>query len=146
MYGGHQRLPTLFVWLKKLFSHQICRADHLRFSLFIYAKHTIKREKSQSRLQATLHRRAHGLHSLRPHSPARAHGPLPPRKLGPYPTRERGTAQRWKGASSHSHFFCLSKSASSCALGMFCVPSTSVRSKILDPLGGYFDFFWKSVS
>ena len=45
MYGGHQRLPTLFVWLKKLFSHQICRADHLRFALFIYAKYTTKIEE-----------------------------------------------------------------------------------------------------
>ena len=48
MYGGHQRLPTLFVWLKKLFSHQICRADHLRFALFIHVKHTTKTKKSQS--------------------------------------------------------------------------------------------------
>lgn len=138
MYGGHQRLQRC-LYGRKIFAIQICRADHLRFALFIYTKHTIKIEKSQSRLQATLHRRAHGLHSLRPHSPARAHGPLPPRKLGPFPAHGGG-------ASSHSHFFCLSKSASSCALGMFCVPSTSVRSKILDPLGGYFDFFWKSVS
>ena len=34
---------------RNLFSQQICRADHLRFALFIYTKHTIKIEKSQSK-------------------------------------------------------------------------------------------------
>lgn len=147
MYGGHQRLQRC-LYGRKIFAIQICRADHLRFTLFIYAKHTIKIEKSQSRLQATLHRRAHGLHSLRPHSPAEPMAPF--RRAAPdevFPAHgEGGPHQRWKRSSSHSHFFCLSKSASSCALGMFCVPSTSVRSKTLEPLGGYFDFFWKSVS
>ena len=40
------------VCMAEIFRLQICRADHLRFALFIYAKHTIKIEKSQSKLQA----------------------------------------------------------------------------------------------
>lgn len=44
MYDGHQRLRALFVW-PKLFRQQICRADHLRFALFIYAKYTTKIEE-----------------------------------------------------------------------------------------------------
>ena len=139
MYGGHQRLRTLFVW-PKLFRQQICRADHLRFALFIYAKHTIKREKSQSRSRAT---------SLQPSLwIAFTQATFPrPNPWTPSASQARHLPRaRGRGASSHSHVFCLSKSASCCALGMICVPSTSVRSKTLDPLGGYFDFFWKSVS
>ena len=58
--------------MAEIFRLQICRADHLRFALFIYAKHTIKIEKSQSKLP----RRAHGLHSLRPHFPAEPKDPF----------------------------------------------------------------------
>jgi len=60
------------VCMAEIFRLQICRADHLRFALFIYAKHTIKIEKSQSKLP----RRAHGLHSLRPHFPAEPKDPF----------------------------------------------------------------------
>ena len=87
MYSGHQRLQRC-LYGRKIFAIQICRAYHLRFALFIYAKHTIKIEKSQSRLQATLHRRAHGLHSLRPHSPAEPMAPFRRASSAPSPPGE----------------------------------------------------------
>ena len=133
----HQRLQRC-LYGRKIFAIQICRADHLRFALFIYAKHTIKREKSQSRLQATLHRRAHGLHSLRPHSPARAHGP---------------------SASQAQH---LPRARGRCLISLPCFLSEQISEllcigdvlrtehfgQVKDPRpsGRYFVFFRKSVS
>lgn len=76
------------VCMAEKFVTQICRADHLRFALFIYAKHTIKVEKSQSKLQATLPRRAYGLHSLRPHSPAEPMDPFRLASSAPSPPGE----------------------------------------------------------
>ena len=83
---------ALFVW-PKFFSQQICRADHLRFALFIYAKHTIKIEKSQSRPRATSLQTSLWIAFTQATLPRRAHGPHPPRKLGTFPTRGRHAPQ-----------------------------------------------------
>ena len=79
---------ALFVWPKNSVI-QICRADHLRFALFIYAKHTIKIEKSQSRPRATSLQTSLWIAFTQATLPRRDHGPLPPRKLGTFPTRGR---------------------------------------------------------
>ena len=82
---------ALFVWPKNSVI-QICRADHLRFALFIYAKHTIKIEKSQSRPRATSLQTSLWIAFTQATLPRRDHGPLPPRKLGTFPTRGRQRA------------------------------------------------------
>ena len=83
---------ALFVWPKNSVI-QICRADHLRFALFIYAKHTIKIEKSQSRPRATSLQTSLWIAFTQATLPRRDHGPLPPRKLGTFPTRGRHAPQ-----------------------------------------------------
>ena len=83
---------ALFVWTKNSVI-QICRADHLRFALFIYAKHTIKIEKSQSRPRATSLQTSLWIAFTQATLPRRDHGPLPPRKLGTFPTRGRHAPQ-----------------------------------------------------
>ena len=77
------------VCMAEKFVTQICRADHLRFALFIYAKHTIKIEKSQSRPRATSLQTSLWIAFTQATLPRRDHGPLPPRKLGTFPTRGR---------------------------------------------------------